>query len=350
MRTTRFESIGSYLPSEELSTETLLSRLHSERQLDLARITGINKRRVYDSRPQSYEDSFALAAKAAADCLEHSTYAAGDLGAVISTSITRTVDNGRKFALEPSFARMLGTTIGADSALHFDVGNACAGMVTGVYVLDRMIRAGVIDNGMVVSGEQITPIAETALREISRPYDRQFASLTVGDGAAAVIVDGRGDDDDRIDYVGIMTASIGAEYCFGMPSDRSQGVAMYTDNRAMHSESRYMLGITRMRDFLRETGRDWKSENFDFWIHHQFSLPAIEYITKLAEREFGVDMPQTLNVLEEYGNTASTSHFIVLHEHLKSGTIHPGAKVLLVPSASGMVYGYLSTTLTALGR
>ncbi|MEV6325363.1 3-oxoacyl-[acyl-carrier-protein] synthase III C-terminal domain-containing protein [Nocardia sp. NPDC051787] len=347
MLRTRFESIGSYTPTTVRSTEELIAELAVPRSLDLERITGIRNRRVYDSDPDRYESSFELALRAIEDCLQHSDYAADELDVVISASITRT--RGREiFCYAPSFALMLGNAIGANAALHFDVSNACAGMITGVMVLDRMIKAGVVRNGLVVSGEQITPIAETALREISQPYDPQFAALTVGDAAVAVVLDNRGDDRDEIHYVELMTAAEGAEHCIGMPSDRGSGIAMYTDNRAMQNEARYQQAIDRMADFLAETGRTWESEKYDYWIHHQFSAPAIEYISDLTERHFGTPMPQALNVLHDYGNTASTSHFLVLHEHLRQQKIPKGSKILMIPAASGIVSGYLAATISRL--
>lgn len=345
----RFESIGSYTPSTELSTTDLLEKLDNPRSIDLGAITGIRNRRVYNSDPDDYDSSFAMALKAIDDCLERSGYAAADLDIIISASITRT-KGPQIFCFEPSFALMLRNTIGADQARYFDVSNACAGMSTGVMVLDRLIRSGAVRNGLVVSGEQITPAAETAVREITEAYDPQFASLTVGDAAVAVVLDNKGDDRDELHYVEIMTASEAAEHCIGMPSDRSNGMAMYTDNRAMQNDARYVQGITRIRNFLEETGRTWETEEFDFLIHHQFGLPAIEYIIKLSERELETTMPEALNVLQDFGNTASTSHFLVLHEHLKRKAIPEGSKVLMIPTASGMVTGFLSATISSLGN
>jgi 3-oxoacyl-[acyl-carrier-protein] synthase-3 len=344
---TRFESLGAYTPGTVRSTDDVIASLSVPRSLDLERITGIRNRHVHNSDPDDYESSFELALRAVEDCLQHSDYTAADLDIVISASITR-FHGPDRFCYAPAFALMLRNAIGATNALHFDVSNACAGMMTGTLVLDRLIKAGVVRNGLVVSGEQITPIAETATREISQPYDPQFAALTVGDAAVAVVIDDRGNDDDEIHYVELMTTSAGAEHCIGMPSENTNGIAMYTDNRALASESRYQQGISRMADFLEQTGRSWESEKYDYWIHHQFSGPAIEYISQLTERHFNTPMPQTLNVLDEFGNTASTSHFLVLHEHLAQQRIPRGSKVLLIPEASGVVSGHLAATISRL--
>ncbi|WP_067815762.1 3-oxoacyl-ACP synthase III family protein [Nocardia inohanensis] len=344
MARARIEAVGSYLPATEVSTAELLAQLKIESPIDLERVSGVRQRRRcgVDTEGQR-EDSFTLALAAARSALANSGYQAAELDIVISCSITRI--RGEEFCVEPSFALMLRNELGARGALHFDVSNACAGMMTGVLVLERMIRAGIVRRGLVVSGEYITPIADTAVREMSRKYDPQFASLTVGDGAAAVLLDDRGNDTEGIDYVELDTSAEYAQLCLGMPSDRSPGIALYTDNRAMHNESRYLLWTNFQRDFLAARGSSFAAEGYDYLIHHQFSGPAVELIGKIAEREFDAAMPTGLAVLERYGNTASTSHFVVLHDALQQQRIASGSKVLMVPAASGVVAGFLSVTL-----
>ncbi|MEV6279056.1 3-oxoacyl-[acyl-carrier-protein] synthase III C-terminal domain-containing protein [Nocardia sp. NPDC051832] len=348
----RVESIGTYLPEKSVSTADLLARidigrLRAGKLPPLEELTGVRERRVYDDSDDNYEDSITLAVNAIQDCLSRSQYSVGEIDVVISASITRRVGRERN-GLEPALAALLAEKIGAKQAVAFDICNACAGMVTGVMVLDRMIRAGVARNGIVVSGEQITPIAETAVREIAEQYDPQFASLSVGDSGACVILDRATDDADIIEYVDLMTSASYAEFCIGGPSRNGAGVAMYTDNKAMHTEERYLQGITWYLDYLRRRGTDIDAEKLDFIIHHQFSARALDYINALLERESGRLAPESLTVLERYGNTASTSHFVALHDHLKRGTIAPGSKILIVPSASGMVYGHMSVRVTAL--
>ncbi|MEV0856322.1 3-oxoacyl-ACP synthase III family protein [Nocardia fluminea] len=347
MSQSRFESIGAYLPSDILSTTELISRLKTPPSFDLERITGVKERRVRDTRPESLEDSFTLAVNAARDCLSRSRYAPGELDVIISSSITRS-NNGTRMYMEPSFASTIAKTLGAEHAITFDVSNACAGMLTGTYILDRMIRSGVVRNGMVVSGEAITPIAETAVNEISEKYDLQFASLSVGDSGCAVVLDRAVDDADKIHYIELLTAAEHSHLCLGMPSDKSSGVALYTDNRKMHNEARFLLWPDAQGTFLEQQGRDFAGEQFDYIIHHQFGAAAVPYINAVAAREFGAEMPPDLNVIEKYGNTSTTSHFIVLHDQLADDNIAAGSKLLMVPAASGVVAGFLSATISSL--
>lgn len=334
----RIESIGAYVPDTVLSTADLLARLPDEFALDIEAITGIGERRIAGT------SSLDLAVRAARDALAASEYRAADLDVVICCSITRTVEPGL-FTLEPSLAARICSEIGASAALSFDVTNACAGMLTGIKILDAMIRAGAAQTGLVVSGEDITPISDTAVAEIALPYDPQFASLTVGDAGSAVILDVSTDPADRIEYIELFTAAGFAQACLGMPSDQRPGVALYTDNRTMHNESRYLLWMNAHRDFLDKRGSDFAAEGYDAMVHHQVSAPGIAFVQTIAEREFGTTMPPHLNVLAEYANTASTSHALVLATHIREKGIDPGTRVLLVPAASGVVGGFCSVTL-----
>ncbi|MGW4366369.1 3-oxoacyl-ACP synthase III family protein [Nocardia takedensis] len=347
MSHSRFESLGAYLPSTVLTTRELLSRLSQAPSFDLEKITGVRERRVHDTSPDNYEDSYALALKAAQDCLSRSRYAAADLDVIISTSITRSRHATRMY-MEPSFAGSLARELGAPAAISFDVSNACAGMLTGTYLLDRMIRSGAVRNGMVVSGEAITPIADTAVAEISEKYDLQFASLSVGDSAAAVILDEAVDDADKIHYIELMTASEYSNLCLGMPSGKSNGVALYTDNRRMHNEDRFLLGTNAQRSYLAARGREFADEAFDYVIHHQFGAAAIPWMNAICEREFKAPMPPDLRVIDKYGNTSTTSHFIVLHDQLSQQSLPAGSKLLMIPAASGIVTGFVSTTISSL--
>ncbi|QIS13266.1 3-oxoacyl-ACP synthase III family protein [Nocardia arthritidis] len=347
MSHSRFESIGAYLPEKVVTTQELLSRLKEPPTFDLEKITGVKERRVHATDPDDYEDSFAIAIKAATDCLSRSRYEAGEIDVVISSSITRSRHATRMY-MEPSFAGAIARHIGANNAITFDISNACAGMLTGAYILDRMIRSGAVRNGLVVSGEAITPIADTAVDEISEKYDLQFASLSVGDSGAAVVLDEAVDENDVIHYIELMTAAEYSLCCLGMPSDRTQGIALYTDNRRMHNEDRFLLGTDAQQTFLASRGRVFADEKFDYVIHHQFGAAAIPWMNAICEREFGSPMPPDLRVIEKYGNTSTTSHFIVLHDQLSEQAIPAGSKLLLIPAASGIVTGFVSTTISSL--
>lgn len=344
---TRFEALGAYLPATKVSTRDLIARMKFAPLFDLQEITGIRERRVHSQDPSRFEDSFALALSAAQDALSRSKYKGADLDVIISGSISR-YKGGYVQYFEPTFALQLKRALGATHALHFDVSNACAGMMTGVQLLDRLIKSGLVKNGLVVSGECITPIAETAVGEISEPFDPQFGSLTVGDSGVAVVMDGQSSDADRIHYVELQTCSDYAQLCIGMPSSQQEGPALYTNNAEMHRKERVQMFPDFFGDFLKRRGTDFAAEKFDYVVQHQIGTRAISNFNRGIGTMLGVEMPASLSTVEELGNTASTSHFVVLRESFLKGTAQKGKKFLLVPAASGIVIGALAATITNL--
>jgi 3-oxoacyl-[acyl-carrier-protein] synthase-3 len=347
MLKSRFESLGCHMPEKVVTSKELLDAMAVKPAFDLVEITGIERRRYRGDG----DDSLALGLAAARDCLARSKYRPEDLDAIIWTSITR-LTNVDDFQFEPAISLCLKNALGATRALHFDLTNACAGMLTGVLVLDHLIRAGVVRNGLVVSGEVITHLTDTAVKEIRKPIDDQFASLTVGDSGAAVLMDRSPDAADSVDCADMLTMAEFSGLCLGMPSDQPAErlrIAMYTKALAIHSES-----VRRLPQYLGEwltTHADTVLANptrpFTWVIPHQ---TAHRVMTSVAEEMFDhirtidrfkdIVMPELLTYIHDFGNTSSTSHFVVLYHALKDKKVKPGDSVLLVPHASGIVAGF----------
>ena len=68
---------------------------------------------------------------------------------LVSCSIARAYAD-LSYVYEPPMSVAIQRAIGDDDALCFDVGNACAGMVTGLAIVNDFIRRGAIRRGMVV--------------------------------------------------------------------------------------------------------------------------------------------------------------------------------------------------------
>ena len=339
MKKNRFESIGVYTPSNVVSTKELIAKMKTPPLFDLEDLTGIKNRR-YRSKE---EDSFSIALAAAKDCLKNSSYKAADIDIIIYASISKFKD-GYKYLFEPSFSSYLSKEIGATNAMGYDILNACAGMMTGAYILDSMIKAGIVRNGMVISGECITPITDTAIKEIREPIDEQFASLTVGDAGAAFIMDISPDEDEGIDFIEFVTLAEYSNLCLGMPSAKHEGVAMYTKAIELHSVAIKSLPVL-VGDLFKKY--EISMVDFDYAIPHQTSMRAIRTGMKTCSEYFN-PLPEILYVIQDYGNTASTSHFVVLYNHLKEKKLKKNSRVILLSQASGIVMGFLGMTIKSL--
>ena len=115
-----------------------------------------------------------------------------------------------------------------ERAISFDLSNACAGMMTGVFILNDMIRQGRIRRGMVVSGEYISDLGLNAAREVRTVMSKQLASLTLGDAGAAAIVERAPEGAPGIEVAGFTTLSKHSRLCLAFPGeDRSRRVDVH---------------------------------------------------------------------------------------------------------------------------
>jgi 3-oxoacyl-[acyl-carrier-protein] synthase III len=308
--------------------------------VDLERLTGIRARRVC----AEHEDSTTLAVDAAWDCLAHSGHGPEDVEIVISTSITK-YHGGLSYRFEPSLSLGIKEAIGARGARHFDVSSACAGMLTGVAILDAFIRSGRVRCGMVVSGEYITSIADNARRSVRTIASRQLASLTVGDAGAAVILERAREGARGIEAWEFATYGQYSHLCIGKAARGGPGAAMFTRPRKLHQLA-IRSCTPSIRRVLERAGASIK--DVDWVLPHQTSVRAIRAGRKEVSEELGGWARHTICSLEEVGNTASTTHFVALHRYLEERRIQPGERVLMLCYASGITIGALLFTMDEL--
>ncbi len=336
----RIESVGLELPERRRTTRELAASCRPPLAIDLQRLAGIAETRVCGEG----EDSFSLAVDAAWDCLSHSRYRPEDLELLISCSITN-YHGGLANAVEPAFAFRIKEALGASAALHFDVRNACAGMVTGLYLLDDFIRRGAVRRGMVVSGEFITSIADNAAREIRSPRSPWLASLTVGDAGAAVILERNEGASPGISACELATFARHADLCTGAPYAAGPGAMMSTDAARLHQVA-IGSSVPTLARALEQSALTL--DEIDWVIPHQTSSRAIRAGAKSLFPALGGRPKRIVDNLASYGNTASTSHFVALHRYLEERRFRPGERILLLAFASGVCCGSLIFTMDEL--
>ncbi len=329
----RIESIGARLPKRRLTSRELVAGMRHRTHIDLERLTGIRERRVCSDG----EDSFTLAVDAARDCLARSSLRAEELEMVVCTSITRYV-GGLSYRLEPPLSLSVKEAIGAPRARSFDLANACAGMMTGVFLLNDFIRRGAIRAGMVVSGEFISSLGANAARDVRSIYSRQLASLTLGDAGAAVIVQRAPSGRAGIAFAGFTTISEHSRLCLGLPASQMPGAEMFTKARTIHK-----VAMQDAPPLVGEAleGSGLQLSDIDWLIPHQTSTRAIRAGERVLRERFGAGPKHTIVNVESFGNTASTTHFVALHKYLGEGAFRRGERVMLLSVASGLEIGVI---------
>ena len=335
-RNTVIESLGAYLPTGVMSTDAVLTNCAHPIGLPLERLTGIKSRRT------AGDDEFAidLARRAAEDCLSHSSYVPEEIDLLICCNVSRCDGPGQKFVFEPSTAARLRDECGLINAIAFDLSNACAGMFTGITVADAFLKTGLARHAMVVSGEYITQITETAQKEIEGPMDARLACLTLGDAGAAVIVE-RGPNG-RIGFHDIELATLSrySSLCVGKATDRPHGGAIMLCDSIAGTAVAVKRTVPYVTAVMQRRG--WRPEHCDHIIMHQTSAASIKdgvaAINKLAGHVVAHPGNTIVN-LAERGNTASTTHFVALMDHILGNRIKSGDNVVFGITGSGQTVG-----------
>jgi 3-oxoacyl-[acyl-carrier-protein] synthase-3 len=327
----QFESIGMKIPEKILTTRDLVEKIKIPGMKKFGLLTGISERRVCSST----EDSFSLALDAARDCLSFSKYSPEDLDMIINCSITR-YRNGLSHQYEPTLSVLIKDAIGAKKAITFDISNACAGMLTGVYIAKNYIKLGAIRTCLIVSGEYITNIADHAVKNIKTPLSSELSSLTVGDGGAAVIVERTVNDEEGLIMSGFSTLSFYSNLCIGRQNRKSPGGRMNTKAQKIHQVS-IDESTSIVKTSLDSNGLTF--DKIDFLIPHQTSRSSILAGANHYSQFFGEKPGQIVISLKETGNTASTTHFLALYKYLTEKQFNKGDQIMLLCFASGLIIG-----------
>jgi 3-oxoacyl-[acyl-carrier-protein] synthase III len=327
----QFESIGMKIPETVLTTRELVEKIKIPGMSKFGLLTGISERRVCTAA----DDSFSLALGAARDCLSYSRYSPDDIDMIINCSITK-YRNGLSHQYEPTFSLLIKNAIGAKNAVTFDISNACAGMLTGVYIAKNYIKQGLIKTCMIVSGEYITNICDHAVKNIRTPLSLELSSLTVGDGGAAVILERTDNHEGGLIMSGFSTLSYYSNLCVGRQNRESPGGRMKTRAQKIHKAA-IDESTSILKTALEEN--DLTLDKIDFLIPHQTSRSSILTGANHYSQYFRERPGQIVINLKETGNTASTTHFLALYKYLTEKQFKVNDKIMLLCFASGLIIG-----------
>lgn len=284
----------------------------------LADLAGIDERRWW---PEDITFE-AAAARAGRKALDESGVDPDAVGMLISTSVC-------KQHLEPSVACVVHHQLNLPtSCLNFDVGNACLGFINGMQIAAAAIDAGSIDYALVVDGEGSRHTQQTTIERLQQPdvtaadVFAEFASLTLGSGAAAAVLCRLDQHPDSHRLVGGIARG-GTEHnelCIG-DLDR-----MRTDAHGL-----MIAGLDLAEAAWKHSGHDFDWEvGMDHYIVHQVSQ---RHTDLLCER-LGIDPEKCPRTFPHYGNVGPAAIPITLAEH--QGKIEPGERVLCMGIGSGL--------------
>jgi len=284
-------------------------------------LSGIKARRFWDNGTQP-SDAATLAALQA---IEEAGIDKDKIGVLINTSVCRDY-------LEPSTACLVHGNLGLhERCLNFDIGNACLAFLNGMDVAARMIERGEVEYALIVDAESSRPITEATIKRLLQPdvdeaqFRAEFASLTLGSGAAAMIMCRRELAPRGHSYLGGVTraATQFNRLCFGQ-MDR-----MVTDTRTLLTEGLKLA--TKTFAAAREK-LGWVVGELDQFIIHQVSKAHTDSLMKVL----GLDPEKIFRIYPELGNIGPAAVPIALAKAVAKGKIKRGNRVALLGIGSGL--------------
>lgn len=333
---TVIESIGVHLPDKAVSTRDIMRACHHHLLYPLERLTGIRFRRMAGEK----EFAIDLARGAMSVCFDKSRFRPEDIDLLICCNISRYDGPNFHFSFEPSTSMRLKKHFDMDRTFAFDISNACAGMFTGVYIANAFIKSGMIHRAMVVSGEYITHLTQTAQKEIEENEDNRVACLTLGDSGAAMILERAPSNDVGFHDIEMFTLGRYSDLCIARPTFAPHGGAiMFTESMKLHA-----VAIKQsVQHVVHMLGRTiWPKKALDYLIMHQTARTAISQTAKLINKLSRCELlnrDNMINNLAERGNTSSTTHFVAVWDNIFNDRLSSFDNVLFAIQASGITLG-----------
>jgi acyl-CoA:acyl-CoA alkyltransferase len=287
----------------------------------LAERAGVVERRWWPT-----DVSFAdAAAMAGAKALAEAGIIPAQVGVMINTSVSREY-------LEPSTAVAVHHQLGLPtSCLNFDLANACLGFVNAIQLAGNMIDSGQADYAVLVDAEGSRYTQEVTLGRLegedatADDLRSQFATLTLGSGAAAMVL-GRADRHPEGHRVVGGVSRAGTEHhdlCVG-DLDR-----MRTDTKRLF-EAGLALALETWKDAKAEF--DW--QGIDWFVAHQTSVVHI----RAMAAALGVDPSRFPLTLPTYGNMGPAAVPFTLARH--ADDLRSQDRILLLGIGSGLNTSY----------
>jgi 3-oxoacyl-[acyl-carrier-protein] synthase-3 len=283
----------------------------------LANLAGVTERRWWP-HDVGFTDAAAMAG---AKALAEAGVDPAQVGLLVDTSVSRA-------HLEPSAACAVHHALGLPpTCMNFDVANACLGFLNGMQLAAMMIDAGRIDYALVVDGEGAREIHENTLARLERPDATreevlmQFATLTLGSGAAATVLGRRDEHPEGHRLVGsvLRAATEHHELCVG------DLAGMATDTKGLLDAG---MGISAAMWTDAQTEFDWS--DMDRYVAHQVS----QVFTAAMCRTLSIDPDRVPRSFPTRGNMGPASIPFTLA--MQVDALQTGDRVLLMGVGSGL--------------
>lgn len=331
------EAFAHTLPPHVVTSDEIEARLapvYERLGLPAGRLelmTGIRERRFFGpgTRPSD------ISARTVTRAIELARIDRRYVGALVHGSVCRD-------QLEPATANRVHHLAGLPrEALVLDVSNACLGILNGMVLVADMIELGRIRAAVVVGTEDGRGLVEGTIDSLlatpkltRQDVKREFASLTIGSGSAAVVLCHRelSRTGNRLLGGAFRADTSGHELCAGGVEAARHGddrPRMQTDSEAL-LHAGIDLAVETWNDARRVLG--WTSADVDKVFTHQVGRAH----RKLLLERLGIDPARDFPTVEFLGNTGAAALPTAVALGVERGRLSRGDRVALLGIGSGL--------------
>jgi 3-oxoacyl-[acyl-carrier-protein] synthase-3 len=326
-------TFGYELPPNEVTSDELEERLapvYERLKLPPGRLelmSGIQARRFWNRGTRPSEGASLAGEKA----LRASGVSPDEIDCLIFTSVCRDM-------MEPATASFVHRTLGISSHCHiFDISNACLGFLNGMIVMANMIELGQIRRGLIVACETAEDLVESTVRHLltdtsltRKKIKPLFASLTIGSGAVALVMEDRrlNDTGHYLLGSGCRAATSHNDLCQG-GQNAEQGTLMSTDSELLLEKGVETAALC-WEEFLRQM--NWTKEDINRFFCHQVGRAHAQ----LLFHTLSLNTDRNFETLAVLGNVGSVSAPITMAMGIEQGVLEPGDNGALLGIGSGI--------------
>jgi 3-oxoacyl-[acyl-carrier-protein] synthase III len=191
-----------------------------------------------------------------------------------------------------------------------------------------MIRSGMANKALVIGAETMSRLLD---------FDDRGTCVLFGDGAGAVVLEGRESDDP--DAPGILATKLHADgahnellFVDGGPSTTGTvGQLRMTGNQV------FKHAVNNLADVLREVLEisGTQASEIDWVVPHQANSRIIEGTAK----KLGLPMDRVIMTVDQHANTSAASVPLALDAAVRDGRIVPGHLIVLEAMGGGFTWG-----------
>ena len=314
--------IEAYIPSYILTNDELSNMVDTTDEWIMTRV-GIHTRHILK---EQNEGMSYMAERAVKKLLEKTNTDPSDIGALICSTVTGDM-------VFPATASIIADKCGIVNAMTFDMNVGCAGFIHAFKTMSLYIESGFCKKAIVVSGEKMSSIIDYT--------DRNTCPL-FGDGAAAVLVEGRTDGTGLQDAI-LRSNGIGRQYLHMVAGGSQRPASHETVDKRLHyvyqdGKNVFKWAVEKMSEVSAEImeRNGLKPEDIAYLLPHQANMRIIDAVAN----RMGINKEDKVLVnIERFGNTSSATIPILMWD--KQKLLKKGDNLILSSFGAGFAWGSL---------